>query len=271
MRFDRKLVCKIGVNPNPIPDPTPNLQTCRPDPYNLIFLGFGCFCYNRSFTLKRSMRFCKKFPLFILLLGLTGCAQQPPAHPSAQWQEFAARDNAKSSERPLLYRALVPSSWMRKNPPPFESIADTTKAICEFYIQENGEEIRLTIHTFPILEDHDRIPPQAQIARWKRQLEDLDPLSVKIIPQSHGGFSGLYFEGQGALQNKPVRVIGWSMQLASVFARQLSLERHSLDTFKRADYTIKATGPPEMMDKHRSAIAGFAESFELIDELPSPI
>ena len=174
----------------------------------------------------------------------------------------------------MIYRALVPSQWIRKDPVEFESLADTTKAICEFYIRENGEsgaEIRLTIHTFPILKEEERIPPQAQIARWKRQFEDLDVLSTQILPESHGGFSGLYFEGTGTLKNQPAKMLGWSMQLAHLFTRELSLNEQPLDSYKRADYTIKATGPPDFIHQHRKAIRDFAGSFEFIDELPSPL
>lgn len=169
-----------------------------------------------------------------------------------------ARDDGQSLDRPLIYRALAPQNWIRLELDPASSIADSTKANCEFQIEEGEEKIRITCHTFPILEGK-RIPPQAQIARWKRQLENLDQLSVHVTPNSHGGFSGLFFEGEG----NQVKVLGWSMQLGEVYLRQLGLEKE-----KRADYTIKAVGPPSMIEKHRHEIIQFANSFELIDELP---
>ena len=209
---------------------------------------------------------------FILLfLNLIGCSRSSTTPTTASWQSIPGRDHGHSIERPLLYRALVPANWIRHDPPETDSIADTTKANCEFMIREDGSEIKLTVHTFPYAQEEERVPPQAQIARWKRQLEDLDLLSVQIAPDSHGGFSGLYFEGQGKLQGKTASVIGWSMRLAPGYDRQLIMGRLPLDEDKRADYTIKAVGPPDMILKHRSDIIQFAHSFELIDELPSPL
>lgn len=212
-----------------------------------------------------------KYPIIILMtLILVGC-NKSTSSPPLSWQLITGRDDGQSQERPLLYRALVPSSWIRQDPPAAESIADTTKSICEFFIHENEQTVRLTFHTFPIADHHMRIPPQAQIARWKRQFEELDLIATYTQPDSHGGFSGLYFEGEGILQGKPLKVIGWSMQLASAYERQLSQGREPLDRMKRADYTIKTSGPPDLMNKYRPAIVAFAGSFELIDELPSPL
>ena len=167
----------------------------------------------------------------------------------------------------MIYRALAPSNWIRQDPQPAESLADTTKSVCEFYIREEGQSLRLTIHTFPFIQPNTRIPPQAQIVRWKRQFEEINPLAATIMPEAHGGFSGLFFEGEGIQQGLPIKVIGWSMQLAPVYERQLSQAKHPHDSLKRADYTIKASGPPDLMNKHRLDILAFAHSFEMIDEL----
>lgn len=216
--------------------------------------------------------------ILLLLLVITqlpiGCNKNLST-PSSSWQQFAGRDNNGQSHehhlyRPLLYRALVPSHWTRQDPSPEESIIDTTKANCAFTIHENDQLIRLTIHTFPILQDTMRIPPQAQIARWKGQFEELDLVATHTIPDAHGGFSGLFFEGEGILHGNDTKVIGWSMQLAPVYERQLNQGRDPLDQYKRADYTIKANGPPDLMNKYRQEIMTFARSFELIDELPAP-
>jgi hypothetical protein len=208
------------------------------------------------------------FTLTIYLL--IGCNHNSSLS-SASWQLIAGRDDGQIFERPLLYRALVPTGWIRQDPPLHESIANTTKSICEFYIHEKDQSIRLTIHTFPIMQTQLRIPPQAQIARWKREFEELDLVLTHTQPESHGGFNGLFFEGQGILQGKPRKVMGWSMQLASVYERQLNQAKDPLERRKCADYTIKASGAPDLMDKHRIAIMAFAHSFELIDELPLPL
>lgn len=203
-----------------------------------------------------------------ILFSLISCSSVQPS--SSNQQLFSGRDNGQSLERPVLYRAFVPSHWIRQDPLETESIADTIKAICEFYIRENDESIRLTIHTFPIIQENMHISPQAQIARWKGQFEELELIATQTLPDAHGGFSGLFFEGQGILQGNATKVLGWSMQLASVYERQLSQGKKPLDLNKRADYTIKASGPPHLMDKHRLEILAFARSFELIDELPAP-
>lgn len=200
---------------------------------------------------------------------ITSCNYTPPSS-SQSWQFFAGRDNGQTLDRPQIYRALVPSHWIRHDTSSEESLVDTTKSICEFTIQDNDQSIRLTIHTFPILQDRMRIPPIAQITRWKGQFEELDLIATHTLPDAHGGFNGLFFEGEGILNGKEAKVMGWSMQLAPIFERHLNQGRSPLDQSKRADYTIKASGPLHSMNKHRQEIIAFANSFELIDELPAP-
>jgi len=186
------------------------------------------------------------------------------------WQLIAGRDNGDSPERPLLYRALVPLQWIRADPPATESIADTMKPLCTFYIRENHQFIRIIIHTFPLVQGHPRITPQMQVTRWKQQFQELDLAATQVQQDSHGGFSGLFLETEGIFEGVPLKIMGWTMQLASPYERQLALGRMPLDSNKRADYTIKASGPPHLMNSHRAAIAAFACSFEFIDELPAP-
>lgn len=176
------------------------------------------------------------------------------------WQIITSRDEENPSERKPLYRAKVPTYWIRQDPLPTTSIADTTKPLCEFYIEEEGQHIHLTIHNFP----EQRIPPMAQINRWLQQFEERKPTHTSISALSHGGFAGLLLEAEGIFKAKPAKVLGWSMQLASEFYQQLE------KTQKKADYTIKAVGPPDLVNQHRESIGVFADSFELIDELPSP-
>lgn len=208
----------------------------------------------------------KTLTLFLLLL--VSC--HSPSSTSSQWYFIAGRNEENSLHRPLLYHILAPSHWICQTPLKSESIVDTTKPNCTFYIQEGGQSIRITIHTFPFQSLQMRISPLAQITRWKKQFKELDPLWNKMAPISWGGFHGLYFEGQGLVQNEPIRVMGWSMQLASGYVHQLNLNKHLLDHWKQADYTIKASGPPILMEKHRLSILAFAQTFEFIDELPPP-
>lgn len=191
--------------------------------------------------------------LVVMTACLFGCQEHSAPLP-VSWQTISGREVG----RVPLYRAIVPQDWIRKEPLSAETLADTTKANCEFLIREGEDEIRVTVHTFPFIEEQQRIPPQAQVARWKKQLIDLDPLSVKVNPESHGGFSGLYFEGVGKQM-----VMGWSMRLASVYVQRLST------TDRLADYTIKVTGSPSAIQQNYQEIFRFGQSFELIDELPS--
>lgn len=233
------------------------------------FFGIGQIKLFPVKAKEESFRTLNPSRILIILLYLLTACQSSYSYPTSHWQQFAGRDDGTSLARPLLYRAKVPLTWQRQDPASTESIADTTKAICTFYIPEGEQTIRLTLHTFPIGESYPRIPPQAQIARWKTQFDELDALTTTVQSEAHGGFSGLFFEGQGLIQGQATKVLGWSMQLAIGYERQLNLEKYTLDRTKKADYTIKAQGPIELINKHRTEIVTFAQSFELIDELPA--
>lgn len=213
----------------------------------------------------------RKKILFTLLIALTGCSSYPDTAVIHQWQEIAARNDANSLYRPLIYRAMVADNWERIDIDPAFSLSDTTKAVCEYWIQEGGSKIRVTIHTFPINDSSLRVPPTAQIARWKDQFEELNPLLTSISTESHGGFTGLCLEAEGIYQNAQTTMMGWSMQLALEFERPLSLHREPKDQYKLADFTIKAVGETKIVEKYKPDIKCFAQSFELIDELPPPI
>lgn len=207
--------------------------------------------------------------LFVLLVCLLS-ACQPVSTPAAQWQTIAARYDEHLQARLILYRALVPLTWLRRESTCDKLTADTMQPICEFHIEEKGRVIRITLHTFAIASDGSRIPPQAQIFRWKQQIDQMDPCSICQYSESHGGFSGDYLECQGLVKGAPTAFIACSMQLADVYVQQLDRCPHSVEWTKRADYTLKAAGPPDLMAQHRLEILGFMRSLELIDELPAP-
>ncbi|MCE2983855.1 MAG: hypothetical protein LW832_09855 [Parachlamydia sp.] len=152
-----------------------------------------------------------------------------------------------------LYQANVPPDWISLL---LESELDTKKPIAEFHIQG----IRVTIHTFPY--ENQRIPPILQVERWKGQLKELDPASIKIESVTQGGFTGLVFEGEG----KDEQMMAWVLQLAADYDSLLQIRPS--DQIKRADITIKAVGPKFSIEQ-RTEIIHFVRSFELIDELPS--
>lgn len=206
----------------------------------------------------------------LFLIFLTSCSSNH-AKPLTNWQTINGRDEGVATQRIALYRVKVPMHWQRQDPSLDESIADTKKSICEFFIKDGQETIRIAIHSFPYPNFESRIPPQAQIARWKRQFNNLDPSQISLHACSQGGFHGLCLEAQGTMHDRSTAVLGWSMQLAADYYRQLSWEDCFMNRQKRADYTIKAVGSPALMHQHRQAIIAFARSFELIEELPSPL
>lgn len=208
--------------------------------------------------------------LFLVFLG--SCSQNSSQNYLVHTlQNIRGRDNGRTEVRPLLYQAYTKSDWIREDPPIEGSIADTTLAICTFGVREQNEEIRITIHTFPITKEELRTLPQRQIDRWKNQLEQVHAHTTYITKESWSGFSGLFFEATGTMGKKPTTMLAWSMQLAPSYVRKLRRKKSSLDEYRLADYTIKATGAPEIIKKYRTEIIAFAHSFGLIDELPSPL
>lgn len=206
-------------------------------------------------------------PLLIAALFLTaGCHQDAPSS-KFTWHFFSARDNGNNLDRPILYRAKTPLHWTKKEPSPVDSIADTKKSICEFYILDNEGSIRIVLHTFPTTSGL-HIPAGAQISRWQKQFEELSPEAMDIKPSCRGGFSGLFFEGSGLLHGKPATIMGWSMQLAPMYEKILVQSNQPVHQYQCADFTIKATGPTNLIAKYRTEIIAFANTFELIEELP---
>jgi len=202
--------------------------------------------------------------LFIFLLTIS-CEKTPDSKPN--WEEIGGRDEADLSGaliRYPVYRAKVPKKWLRKDPAPFESNFDSTKPLCEFFL----DAIRITVHNFP----NEKIPPFAQIERWKRQLQPYLPESISILPESQGGFFGFQLEGEGIFKKNPVKMFAWAMQMDPELSQNLETQTNSpLGSYykqMKASYTIKAVGPPEQMEAHKEEIVLFARSFELIQEIP---
>ena len=201
-----------------------------------------------------------------LLVGLCSCERSDhiPSYPSLfLMQTIDGRDEGKPFLRYPLYSVKVPSHWKRVDPVASESIADTTKSLCEFIIEDR---VKITVHNFPIENILQKIPPIAQVNRWRTQFVSLDPALTILTPQSHDGFVGFYLECQGLLHGESTMLLGWAMQLAPEHDQRLG---DHLSKGEKADYTIKVLGPPEYVYKHQEAIILFANSFELIKELYS--
>ena len=195
--------------------------------------------------------------IFLLLLAF-GCHPEGPP-PIYDTVEIEGRD-----QKPL-YRAKVPKEWeIRKA----QAVADTTKALVEIYVKGDADgSIRITFHNFPVDRKEEEIPPLAQIARWKGQFEQLDPISA-VTPQAFSGFIGYLFEGSGILNKELKSVMGWAMQLAPEHWQYIPEEPYKQ---MRASFTLKAVGPHDLMQKQKEKIKAFARSFELIEALPSEL
>lgn len=206
----------------------------------------------------------------IFTLILSACSDSSPTISSIPMQEMKGRDyNGKRFD---VYRARAPLNWIRKDTLAEESLTDTKKSICEFFIHDNGEVIRITLHNFPSNTLDERIPPTAQVARWQRQFELLLPEESGITPQAFSGYQGLKFQGVGTLDQTDSMMLGWSLQLGKEHYQALTHPKNPADNDlyreMRADVTIKATGPKELMESHEEEIIAFARSFELIKEIP---
>lgn len=189
-----------------------------------------------------------KFLLFLLLL--TACdTPQRSIRSDTKEEKINGRDGIAT------YQVEVPSSWHRMESTPLSALNDTTKAISEYQIEVKGEIIRITLHNFP----DQRIPPEAQVARWKSQIEGT--FSESAV--SHDGFIGICLVTTGP----SVKMLAWAMQMAPEHYQSISSP-----TFKqmRADYTIKAVGPVGLINRHQEEIRSFANSFRLIREIPTP-
>ena len=179
------------------------------------------------------------------LLLLFGCesTQLDP------WKKIEGRDGRE------LYQARVPEDWSEIEVP---RTNDSREPIGQFEI----DGITIWVHNFPGM----RIPPMAQVARWKRQNENAITL---VVNEAHGGFAGLRFEAE----TDTSKVIAWAMQIDHEHNQVLANLRgnHEALTFfseMRSDYTIKASGAQDAMERHDEAIRAFARTFELIQPIP---
>jgi hypothetical protein len=206
--------------------------------------------------------------LLISLLLCVGCQKYPEKKlPPFALQQFNGRDENiayRHRVRRPVYQAKVPLQWRRIDPAPQESLLDTTKPIVSFTLDEH---VVVTVHTFPTDSLEERIPPALQVERWQRQMKGG---SCHIENVGHGGFTGLYFEGS----NDQKTSCCWSLQLDLDHYQTLHFLAESVEEeehYKQmaADYTIKVTAPSSLIEKYREEISLFANSFDLIQELPT--
>lgn len=196
---------------------------------------------------------------------LTSCSNEENKFNRKQWQEITSRDQGDlPKSREPLYRVKVSNHLQTIPPPTDKSIADSRLPLCEYILKEGLDEIHITIHNFP----NTPIPPRVQIERWIRQFSVIEENSMEIAPVSQNGFVGYFFSVTGILKEKRTTILGWALSLAPVHLQTLS--SLSPENQKSADITIKVVGSPELVAKYQEEIINFAESFELINEIPMP-
>lgn len=210
--------------------------------------------------------------LITCLCLLSSCADSSPSSVPSSTSSTQIISGRNYGERRFpVYRVRVPNGWVRRDILPEEPLTDTTKPIVEFLIPGGTEHIRISIHNFPSDTIEQRIPPSGQVARWQRQLHELVATESHTMPQAFGGFVGLAYRGVGKLNQVDMMILGWTLQIGDVHYRMLSSSSQNSNLYRemRADVTIKAVGPKNLMESMEEDILAFARSFELIEEIPS--
>jgi len=204
--------------------------------------------------------------LLLFLLSLIACSECPEKVPPFTWETIQGREERDESiyalRRPV-YRIKVPKQWKKIEPKSHESLIDTTQPNAVFCIDES---LKFTIHTFPNAGWQERIPPLAQVERWKKQLGSDN---ILIEPISHGGFAGYFFKGE----KEEKGILGWSLSLDPELYQNLlylgqSSEEQEFYRQMSADVTLKISGPISLLKKHQKDLVMAAKSFELIQSLP---
>ncbi|KAF3362087.1 Uncharacterized protein PHSC3_001398 [Chlamydiales bacterium STE3] len=204
------------------------------------------------------------FFLPVLVLCLSAC--HSTTSNESHWLEIEGRAQNKP-----IYRAKVPPHWERVLPDGQAYLKDTMLPIITFLIPNESESLRITVHNFPTKAIEESVSPHAQILRWQKQFESIEPYSMDYNEIAYGGFVGLQFYASGILKGRPTAFLAFAMQLIPEHYRMLSNQPLREEEFKqmRADYTIKAVGHPDAIEQHKDEIIAFAESFELIKPIPS--
>lgn len=254
--------------PLQLPLPWSLLQALLPLPYKRITVTFmpimdttiatnpGTFLTSNMLRPVQSIA-CLLLCLLPFWLPVSCTPQKETRIP---WQSIQGRD--RTVTRPL-YRVRAPLEWVRVDPLDEVDLSDTTLPISTFYLHDAASSIRITLHTFPYTRATERIPPEAQVARWQRQHTN-PSYPVTVTPMAHGGFQGLCFEGEG--------VLAWSMKVGDPYEQYFTSHppKNPFTRALRADYTIKAVGSPESIETHHEELCAFARSFEWIEEMPHP-
>lgn len=124
----------------------------------------------------------------------------------------------------------------------------------------------VTFHTFPSDSLDKRIPPTAQIERWKKQLNGKESEITPYTRCGFGGFRIVCFEEKG--------MIGYAMQLTPPLFQAMLYPHSKLEdvyfTEMRSDYTVKAVGSGKALENEAVNIDSFVKSLKWIYPLRSP-
>jgi hypothetical protein len=196
--------------------------------------------------------------LILILAFLCGCTEQNSRLPPL---EIPGRSDPETlSSRKPVYKIRVPEGWDVTLPSLDLPLIDTTEPLLT--LSKDG--ITVTFHNFPLQDPSQQVPPMAQIERWKKQFRELYEITVVITPFSVSGFTGLQFEAKGIAKGTEMGMMAWTMlltpELFSKFPDNANQEK--------GDWTLKAFGPLEKIDLHRSELLSLARSVELIREIP---
>lgn len=172
-----------------------------------------------------------------------------------------------------VYRLFIPQDW-ETLPLSEQGKVDSREPNLTLLAPIGDKKLPIYFHNFPVANLNERIPPEAQVQRWKEQIPKI--VFEKTEPVSRGGFFGLYAQIEGAKEERAIKTLAVAMQLDPTFARDLSQRHETLIDANAlaqtlADYTLKCMGSEEEIEKIKEAFEKIAASIELIEELPGDI
>lgn len=210
------------------------------------------------------IRYLLIIPLCLILVG----CQEDSRHRAKGWKT----DEINGRNRIPTYEVEVPESW-KKLESTGDNLQDTKTPLVTFLFTEGNQTFTVTVHNFPLHDIDEQVPPLAQVDRWKRQFETLDPSESELKPVAFGGYTGQFFKGVGIFKGKKMAMLAWSLQLPTEHYRALNHPESALERFKfdqmRSDVTIKVLGPDKLVTLHREDIDKFVNSFHMIEAIPA--
>jgi hypothetical protein len=139
-----------------------------------------------------------------------------------------------------------------------KDLSDTKVPIKKYQL----EDIVITVHTFRVAQDKPKITPQNQVERWLEQISQGRKCTYTTQERSRSGYTGILLTANCEKNS----LIAVAMELDREFRRQLLEESSDKSLEKASDFTIKAIGAKEQIDKYKKDILAFIDSFELIEE-----